>query len=47
MGFAGSVQSMVTQSLTYANGFFGDFWPILALFVGLSALGFIVHLFRS
>lgn len=47
MGFATSVNSMVSQSLTYATGFFADFWPIISLFVGLAALGYVVRLFKG
>lgn len=47
VGFGASVQSMVNQSLQYAYGFFADFWPVVAVFVGFWALGYIIGLFRS
>ena len=45
MGFGTSVTSMMSSATTTATNLFSDFWPVVAFFVGLVALGFIVNLF--
>lgn len=46
MGFATSVNSLVSAAIAYAANLFSDFWPLLAVFVGLMALGYIVGIFK-
>lgn len=45
MGFAASVESMVTNATSTAAAFFSDFWPYVAFLVGLFALGYIIGIF--
>lgn len=47
MGFGSAAQSMTNQAISNAGLLFGDFWPVVAFFVGLSGLAFIVGIFLN
>jgi len=47
MGFGGSINLMVDQSINYAAALMADFWPLISVFVGLWALAFIISIIKS